>query len=459
MALATFELALNLLDRIPRVYKGDEAKLLIAQFTFNARENAIKAALQAYDKVACTDCKEKAFLFTEKNKTVILSHLLRESWARQFAGVPSELLEKEKEIRMELANSERERERERESADSSRVFEAENRFFSLQLEYENLIKKMEKLYPKYYDLKYQTQTATVSDVQKSLDDNTALLEYFLGDSAIFAFAITKHDFEVVEIKKAPSFNSQVTDLATSFKNITSRAAYLKNAAGIYNILIKPLESKIASKHKWIIIPDGEIYQVPFEALLYENVSLNRNVDYRNLPYLLKQHEISYHYAATLFLKNQQDQSMKSYAKDFVAFAPVFSRSQLNGFLPVLDTYDLIAFTAAAQDKTSYLITRDGQSLDELLFSEHESQAYSKCSKKIAKQEVSMFTTTPPRRTLNNKSVVLNIFMLPPMASLIMSSPSYLIWLSRSPKTKPPPKMAYSTPPKPTTLISTPTCWC
>jgi CHAT domain-containing protein len=134
------------------------------------------------------------------------------------------------------------------------------------------------------------------------------------------------------------------------------------------MLVQPLASRIADKTKWVIIPDGKLHQIPFEALLTETVPPPSAADYRTLPYLIKQHEISYHYSATLFLKSLMEPARASYANLFVGFAPVFSETAKNGALFQLQ---LPEFTVARPDAHRYLVTRDGKTLEELKYSAQE----------------------------------------------------------------------------------------
>jgi CHAT domain-containing protein len=231
-----------------------------------------------------------------------------------------------------------------------------------------LVEQFEKIYPQYYDLKYKIQTAAVSDLQRSLDDKTALMEYFLGDSAIYIFAITQNGFATISVMKDSTFNATVTTLANSLKTLTSKTAYLRNAAALYRTLIKPVENQIAGKPRWVIIPDGELYQIPFEALLAANDPPNVDADYRTLPCLIKQHEISYHYSATLFLKSRQERPATRYTGPFAGFAPVFNEQSKNGNLFAVT---LPGFAVARPDAHRYLVTRDGKTLEELKHSEQE----------------------------------------------------------------------------------------
>ena len=51
-------------------------------------------------------------------------------------------------------------------------------------------------FPKYAALKYGNKTVNAKDVQAALDDKTALLEYIIGDSILYVFAINKTQIKI-----------------------------------------------------------------------------------------------------------------------------------------------------------------------------------------------------------------------------------------------------------------------
>jgi hypothetical protein len=118
---------------------------------------------------------------------------------------------------------------------------------------------------KVYDLKYQTTTASVPELQNNLDAKTALLEYFVGDSAIHIFSISKNTFDVISIPKDSAFSQLVDKYYQSVRK--GEKAYLTHAHELYKLLIAPVADKIAEKQKLVIIPHDLLYKVPFEALL------------------------------------------------------------------------------------------------------------------------------------------------------------------------------------------------
>jgi len=71
----------------------------------------------------------------------------------------------------------------------------------------------------------------------------------------------------------------------------------------------------------IIIPDGTLSYLPFEALLTRPV-MNGEPDYRNLPYLIREYDVGYSYSATLHFEDQRRTTRPS--GNLLAFAPKYS---------------------------------------------------------------------------------------------------------------------------------------
>lgn len=376
MSLSTYQLAAELIDKIRSGYKAEGSKLFLGKRASQIYEKAIQTALEVYGLTKDMQYQHMAFIFAEESKASVLLDALQESRARQFAAIPQELLEKEKELRIDLAFYEtaiQEEQLKTEERDSVKIREFQDRYFAVKTEYESLIERFEKSYPTYYELKYKTQPVSVDELQSALDDRSALLEYVVGDSSIYIFAVTRTAFDMISIKRDSTFDSFASLLATSFGNVTSKAAYVQSASQLYQMLVKPIAPRIADKPRWVIVPDGGLHQIPFEALLTKSIASSASADYRKLPYLIKAREIAYHLSATLFLHGRKERKGDGSDKGFVGFAPVFSTTTNNGDLLDFNLFDDIPFTVAPKDKTSYLITRNGKHLEPLEYSAQEIQ--------------------------------------------------------------------------------------
>jgi CHAT domain-containing protein len=96
--------------------------------------------------------------------------------------------------------------------------------------------------------------------------------------------------------------------------------YITAAKQLYHHLLAPVADKLTQS--LIIVPDGVLGYIPFEALLIEEVTDKYN--YPTFPYLLNKHSISYTYSATLLQEMQQRQHLQKPSKELLAMAPFYA---------------------------------------------------------------------------------------------------------------------------------------
>ncbi len=124
--------------------------------------------------------------------------------------------------------------------------------------------------------------------------------------------------------------------------------YADAAYRLYQILVKPVEDQL--KNKVIIIPDGILGYIPFQALLKEKPSVAYR--YHSHHYFGNDHRISYSYSATL-LKEMRDKQHKNPApKSLLAVAPYYDGTEY-----LLDSLYNEEMKALGIDKS--LATREG----------------------------------------------------------------------------------------------------
>ena len=347
LSVSTYRLATQLIDQMKKSYRAEASKLFLAGESQGVYREAIATSLQLYEKTKEDSIQEAAFTFAEKNKAGLLLEAIQESHARRFAGIPDSLLEQEHELRVNLNYYDSEiqkRTLEKGSYDTTLVQAFESRFFDLSREYETLVEQFERDYPDYYRLKYDLTVASVADVQQYLpDEQTTLLEYAIGDSGIFIFQITKGSYRVHEVSKPKDFEQQVRDFraqVTDFdrfrfsepeKRQVLFEAYLSLGHNLYKTLLQPIVGSTAevlsmtagkeSEQRLIIVPDGILGYLPFEALLTEKVKAEK-VNFVDLPYLIRRCQTFYAYSATLLTNRKASAATrKSPGKLFAGFAP------------------------------------------------------------------------------------------------------------------------------------------
>ena len=319
----TYDLALQLVDKITKSYQADVSKLELRNNVHEIYRQATDAAFELYQLTQKDQYKIKVYHFAEKSKAQVLQQALTDSKAKKFGGIPDSLLEKDQQLKIDLAfyNQKIFKELEKnERTDSSRIKFWQDKLFSLNREYESLVNLFEKEYPEYFNLKYQSTIVSPWLLQEKIaGNNSTIVEYFVTDNSILTFLMARNSFDVIATKKDSLFETKIKDLRSALME-RDFSGYTSNASSLYEVLIAPIESKISTS-KLIIIPDGLLGYIPFEALLMKTVS-DSIKDYRALPYLINSYQISYHYSASLLYEALIHGDARQANINFVGFAPV-----------------------------------------------------------------------------------------------------------------------------------------
>jgi len=288
---------------------------------------------------------EATFRLIEKNKATVLSQLMNEADALQFTNLPDSLIEKEKDLKIAIAFYERrlneaKKENNIQSSSNERneeIKELELLVFENKESYHRLIRNLEENYPYYLKFKYQQNESTLTEVQNHLDEETALLEYFVGDSIIYLLTIQKDSARLHLIAKPENWTSIISNFRKSISDQkfinsidSAQAAYqlfTENSYTLFQLLLEKPLAAIGNTVKHLqIIPDGELNYIPFDLLLTSKENTN-SINYKNLPYLLKDKSIGYAYSAALLLENENKKSDNK--KDsYLGFAPIYEANDM-----------------------------------------------------------------------------------------------------------------------------------
>jgi hypothetical protein len=321
-ALSTYDLAAKLIYKIRISYQSENSQLKLLERAFDIDKQAIALASLLYRKTRRNEYVEKAFGFSEGSKSALLIQSLSDADAKKYADIPDELLEQEKDIKAELFQFEKrliEEKSKGKLVNASRISFWQDRIFDLKQRKDSLTHKFEIDYPEYFDLKYRNFMASPRELQKKvLRQNDVIVEYFIGDGAVYIFTLTKQDLHLTVMQIDTAFSGHVRSMRDGLmKRDYSR--YTENAYKLYRILVEPIRSKIAGKNL-IIIPDGLLGYIPFETLLTKKADKQGN-DYRQLAYLIREHRIAYDYSATLLYENMI-KGRNQPAGRYIGFAPV-----------------------------------------------------------------------------------------------------------------------------------------
>ncbi|HSD26216.1 MAG TPA: CHAT domain-containing protein [Vicinamibacteria bacterium] len=323
-AAVVYASAARLTERMRAGYRAEGSKLFLAETAAETFDEAIRTELLLLRLTGNERHLEEAYLYAERSKAGVLREALNEAEARSFSRIPETLLEEERRLRQDLAAADhRLEEAPEDGADEGRLQALRDERFGLSRRYEALQARFEKEFPEYYDLKYRFETVPSAEVRaRALDERTALVEYFLGRDEVFIFTLTGHDLEVARVPREATLE---TDLGQLRRAIVARddAAYARSAEWLYRALLAPVESRLAGKDL-VIVPDGPLHAVPFEALL-ERETGSRPGGAGFLPHVLRDHAVSYAYSATVLLQSR-GRRKEGPGDEFVGFAPGFDEA-------------------------------------------------------------------------------------------------------------------------------------
>ncbi|QCE40400.1 CHAT domain-containing protein [Psychroserpens sp. NJDZ02] len=264
---------------------------------------------------------ETIFYFTEKNKALLLLNNTTLSKLNRTIKIPDSIKNKEVRIRKEIYHLENLLTLENKN-------KSQNKLFEKKLELDIYFQSLKSKYPNYIkNNKNLAQVLPLKEFQNKIKDtNTCYISYLWNKSenqfdALYGIIITKNSSNSFKIEDLKGFNQRVLKYKTQVsKPITTTNDQKKHqeVAHLLYLDLFPLEikSKIRNK-KLIIIPDNELANIPFEALITNNTTN---------ALLINSNEISYAYSASFLIENNSIHRQAK--KSIIGFAP-HSFSQLN----------------------------------------------------------------------------------------------------------------------------------
>ena len=278
-----------------------------------------------------------AFEASESTRARSLREILTEAKVDIRAGVPEELLARERELQRELSVSAkyylRLKNYKRTEAEAREV---EREVRRLKNDYSEVEAQIRAQSPRYAELTQPELPATKDIQNKLLDDQTVLLEFFLGAEKSYLWLVSNTSLQVHELPKRDDLEKAAQNI---YELITARqplpqedlrayekrvadadAAYWPQAAALSKTLLGPVISDISGK-RLLIVTDGALQYLPFAALPDPN---NANAT-EPTPLILGHEIINLPSAATLYsLRQEKPQSIAADRLLAVFADPVFA---------------------------------------------------------------------------------------------------------------------------------------
>ena len=278
-------------------------------------EKAISVALVIYKRTGNRHYLNEAFQLSEQSKSMMLRSVLQDETAETFGGIPDSLIQREQWLTHQIKIVQKQLRDAKLSKDAVRVEYLDSLKFEYQKQNNNLLTHFESDYPKYYELKHNTQKTNIAEVQKALDDRTILIEYFQGKDHIYIFSITRDQAAVRKFKRTEEYDQKVTRFRRQLIDIQganedlpgTRQRFCDLSYDLYQMLVK--DNLVAGKSRLMFILDGQLGYLPFETLITQPTNNQGGTDFSKMPYLLRDYAIHYNYSALLFLEQVRQRDL------------------------------------------------------------------------------------------------------------------------------------------------------
>lgn len=279
LAEKAFAQAIELNEELRNKVAGDE------QEQERSFENKLEPYHNMIELLIDQNRTAEAFTFAERAKARVLLDVLHTGRTSISKAMTASEQQQEKKLNHQLTslNAELSVENQKQDPDTNRISELNGSIQKARLDYEAFQTAVSAAHPELKIQRGEVATISLQDSSAQLvPDNTAILEYVVAKDKTYLFLIEhdqQHSVYSIDVSqkvlaaRIEEFRKQIADRNTNFHAASKE---------LFKLLIAPAIGMLKQKTSLIIVPDAELWNLPFQAL---EISLNH--------FLLEDFEVSY----------------------------------------------------------------------------------------------------------------------------------------------------------------------
>ncbi|WP_375578380.1 CHAT domain-containing protein [Marivirga tractuosa] len=286
---------------------NDPQSQLIYQTSNRKRsEKCLQLLYQEFQKSDNDSLMWKALSYAEQNKARVLKNSLnRKSLIEQYPN--DSLLQFQQQLLKEQQSLIGELVREQFSNPNE---EGESNLNQKFIELSFKISEVQNLINEKYSHSELRNTIKLDSLQKQLQaDDAQLLYYFFGGEDLYSFKIDQSNISWIKNNASEDFKNELVRFIQLFESpslINNDIPHFVSQSFRFNQI---LGNEINEKNKnLIIIPDGLLSFLPFEALISKEIN---HSNFSKIPFWLTDHTITYNLSLEFYQQNQKGISLES----------------------------------------------------------------------------------------------------------------------------------------------------
>lgn len=317
-ALKLYRMAVNSIEHLRMRIPTGETRSLFLQNKTAVYHRLIGLLFEFDRQQRGSEYGAEAFLYSERAKARALLDMLAESKIDIRKRVDPALLLQEKEIFRKISRLQT-------TFHSARLTEIQKQSILDSLKKSEQMlqafqRKIRRVSPLYADLEYPNPVDMKTVQQDLLKEGDVLLEYNLGKTNSFLFAVTRDNAQFLALPSVNVINRQVNIYLSEIGNSPGTPS-TSSAKLLWDMLLSPARDVLRDARQLIIVPDGILHYLPFESLV-----MNRKE--KEPRYLLQRYAVRYGPSASVlnYLKQRSGNSASGARLELLAVGnPLFGK--------------------------------------------------------------------------------------------------------------------------------------
>jgi len=305
-SFTAYEEVFEFLDRRKLDFAVDGSVEALLNRVLPLLSEGISAANTLYKKTNNPIYQNKAFEWSEKLKSYTLRQAILRNIESSILDNPKSVLrQREFEFREEINQLEQQVIQSADITKKIELADLTNQFTEFVSE---LKRSKDPIKYSYFLERFDNEVPNLQEVKEDLlDDSTAILQLNLTRNNLLAQIITKHQTNFTE---QPTDSLFFVDLQLFAQSLTGEKDFYQPVAErLYETLFASIKTQLpASIKNLIIIPAGKLWEIRFEALLTKKT---KELSFAQLPYLVKDYNIGYHYSIGALLQLREAALLRS----------------------------------------------------------------------------------------------------------------------------------------------------